>query len=170
MPVGSDNRFSIHPARLVRCQIDGARPDDFRTEHARAAIAGDFSDRFGGDDPAGIETVRSDPVRFILQREHLGQSLDAELRRGIGTSQKFSLFSLRRRNIDDHAASRRPHDLERFPAAQECAVEIGVENLTPDVCGRFRKLEIDRTAARPGEAGVVDHDVQPIEFSQRAVK
>src|SRR5688572_32185342 len=122
VPIGSDDRFSRHPARPIRCQVDGARPDDFWTQHAHAATTGYSSDRFGGHNSAGIETVYSNVVRFILQREHLRQSLDAKLRRSIGTSQEFSPFTLRRRNIDDRAATLRPHDLERFPAAQKCPV------------------------------------------------
>ncbi len=50
------------PHRLIRSQVNSASPDDRRTEHAHAAIAGNISYRLGGDDAAGIETIRANVV------------------------------------------------------------------------------------------------------------
>jgi hypothetical protein len=46
-------------------------PDDCRTEHAHAAIAGNISYRLSGDDATGIETIRPDVVRFILSNARI---------------------------------------------------------------------------------------------------
>src|SRR5207249_8794738 len=117
IPVSGDKGLARYAAGLIRGEINGAGADYFRTEHFHAAIAGNFSDRFRGDDPAGIKSIYSDAMSVIFQCQHLRQSLDTELGRGVWASQHFSFFSLRLRNIDDRPATLGPHDLESFPAA-----------------------------------------------------
>src|SRR5206468_6976572 len=122
-----------YSARLIRGQVNRASPNDLRLEHPHPPIAGNLSYGFSGDDSSRIKAVHFDVGIGVFQSQNLGQSLNAELGRAIGAPQELSLFSLRRRNINDRSTALRSHDLESFSAAYESPSEVRVQHLEPYV-------------------------------------
>ena len=47
IPIRRDERLTGDANRFIRSQVNGARSDDRRTEHAHTAIAGNIPDRLG---------------------------------------------------------------------------------------------------------------------------
>src|SRR5215813_158453 len=86
IPVGGDKGAARYTAGLLRRQVNGAGPDDGRAKHSYSTITGNVFYRLGGDDPSGIETIYFYVIRSVLQRQHLCQSFDTELGRGVRTS------------------------------------------------------------------------------------
>ena len=112
----------------------------------------------------GRDAVDRDVVAGKLLAERLGQRDDAGLRRRIGGGVRIALLAGDRGDVDDAAVVLRDHQRHHGAAAQERPVEIDAHHLRP--C--LRRIFGDRHVG-PGDAGVVDQDVDAAERRDRGV-
>ena len=104
------------------------------------------------------DAVHRDVVARQLLAERLGQRDDAGLRRRIGDRVRIALLAGDRGDVDDAAVVLRDHQRHHGAAAEELAVEVDAHHLRPGL----RRILPGRHV-RPGDAGVVDQDVDAAE-------
>ena len=104
------------------------------------------------------DAVDRDVVARQLLAERFGQRDDAGLRGRIGHRVRIALLAGDRGDVDDAAVVLRDHQRHDGAAAIELAVEIDAHHLVP---GADRILP--GRHVRPGDAGVVDQDVDAAE-------
>ncbi len=83
--------------------------------------------------PPGSRQFDSDLVSFVFQCQHLCQSLDAELRRGVRASQSFPFLPCGEEILMITPPPCGRMILRASRLHRECSVEIGVENFAPDI-------------------------------------
>src|SRR5690606_28739277 len=83
------------------------------------------------------------------------------LARGVGGSRGNPDDARARGDVDDRAGAGLPHGADGVLAAEEHAVQVGLVDRAPGLeRGVFRVVR-DGLALEPGDAGIVDDDVQP---------
>src|SRR6476620_5274464 len=100
------------------------------------------------------------PVGPKLHRQRLCESDDAPFGRRIGGALGITEPAADRRHVDDAAAAGRTQQRDRAPRAEEVAVKIDRERAPPVVERQFLRRQ-----GRPGDAGVVDEDIEAAELS-----
>ena len=114
---------------------------------------------------AGADRIDPDLIGAELDRERLGQPDHRPLRSAVRRAQRKAEAARGGRQIDDRAAARGPDVRHGAARAQVLPGDVDLER-APPVLGRDL---LDRSG-RPGDAGVVDQDVDAAELLERQLE
>jgi len=132
-------------------------------DHFLARRLGPESVPYVGVSSAGEERNYSDSFGAKFLAESVGEAERSVLRSGVGARSRKNAGSGDGEIIHDGAAAF--HDGEGGLGDQECAVEIGFEDIFPDRKRKFFDREI-----LMGDAGVIDEDVEAAKFAARGAE
>src|SRR5215469_15728131 len=91
-------------------------------------------------DQAGAYAVDPDPIRAVIDCQAASELYQATLRGAVRRAQPATTNPGRRGNVHDAAVVRFDHVREEFPASQEGALKIGIDNSVPFRLGKLSDL------------------------------